>query len=126
MFIKRLLQLNLICSALLAATFIFIPRTILSLYGIVGGDQLYVIARYFGSTHVAFAVLLWIALRENQPTFLRWVVISFFAGDSAGTIVLLIAQLQGLMGSSGWFLVGLSFLLALGYGYGTFNKLPKS
>ena len=57
---------------------------------------------------------------------LRMVVISFFAGDTAGTIVLLIAQLQGQMRLIGWLLVALSFLLAFGYGYGVFSQPSKS
>ena len=65
------------------------------------------------------------ALAADDSRFLRIIVISFFAGDLAGTIVLLIAQLNGLMNASGWALVGLSALLALGYGYGALKKLPE-
>ena len=125
MIVKRLLQLNLLFSAILAITFIFIPKPTLALYGISGGNLLYVIAQYFGATHVAFAILLWLALRINEPRFLRIIVVSFFAGDLSGTIVLSIAQLRGLMNTNGWVLVGLSFILAVGYGYGALKKLPN-
>ena len=126
MTVKRLLQLNLFVSILIAISFIFAPKLTLSLYGFTGGDSLYTIALYFGSTHVAFAVLLWLALRKNDPQVLRLIVVSFFAGDLVGTLVLFIAQMRGLMNASGWLMVGLSFLFAIGYGYGTLKKLPKT
>lgn len=122
MFIKRLLQLNLVVSAIIAITFIFLPQMTLDLYGLRGGLSLQVIAQYFGTTHLAFAVLLWFALRQDDSRFLRVIVISFFAGDLAGTIVLLIAQLGGLMGPTGWILVGMSALFSAGYGFGVLKK----
>jgi hypothetical protein len=126
MVIKRLLQLNLIVSAIVGITFIFAPKSTLDLYGLSGDQPLYVIAQYFGTAHLAFATLLWLALRKNEPQFLRFIVISFFAGDLAGTLVLFIGQLRGIMNTAGWVLVGLSFSFAVGYGYGTLKKLPKS
>ncbi len=126
MIVKRLLQLNLLVSIIIAIAFILAPKLTLSLYGISGSDILYAIAQYFGTTHVAFAALLWFALRSNEPRLLRFIVISFFAGDLAGSVVLALAQLRGLMNASGWVLVGLTLVFAIGYGYGTFKKLPES
>ena len=125
MTIKRLLQLNLFISIVIAVSFIFAPKLTLSLYGFTGGSSLDTIAQYFGSTHVAFAILLWLALRKDEPQMLRTIVAAFFAGDLTGSVVLLIAQMRGFMSASGWGLVGLSFLFAVGYGYGTFKKLPE-
>jgi hypothetical protein len=126
MIVKRLLQFNLFVSAVIAITFILAPETTLSLYGIGGGEALHTITQYFGTTHLAFALLIWLAFRANDPRFLRLLVVSFFAGDLAGTAVLLIAQLRGVMNSTGWAMVGISLLFALGYGYGTLKKLPES
>ena len=126
MIVKRLLQLNLFVSIAIAISFIFAPQQTLALYGFTGGNSLFAIAQYFGSTHVAFAVLLWLALRKDDRQVLRMIVVSFFAGDLAGSVVLFITQMRGLMNASGWVMVGLSFLFAIGYGYGTFTKLPES
>jgi hypothetical protein len=87
---------------------------------------LHAIAQYFGATHVAFAVLLWLAFRSNDVRFLRALVVSFFVGDLAGSAVLLVAQLRGIMNTMGWALVALSLLFAIGYGYGALRKLPVS
>lgn len=126
MLVKRLLQFNLLVSAIIAIAFIVVPRPTLALYGISGDKILYTIAQYFGTAHVTFAILLWFALRKNEPQLLRMIVISFFAGDLSGSLVLLIAQIGGQMNSSGWALVGLSMLFATGYGYGAWRKLPVS
>ncbi|NIU57678.1 MAG: hypothetical protein GWN67_15180, partial [Phycisphaerae bacterium] len=94
MVIKRLLQINLLVSIIIAITFIFAPGPTLAIYGISGGESLHVITQYFGTTHVAFSVLLWLALRVDDSRFLLYIMTSFFFGDLTGTIVLLIAQLR--------------------------------
>ncbi|MBN2044922.1 MAG: hypothetical protein JW757_07890 [Anaerolineales bacterium] len=124
MIVKRLLQINLLVSTFIAMAFILAPKPALALYGISGGESLYVITQYFGATHVAFAVLLWLALKAEDARFLRFIVTSFFFGDLTGTIVLLAAQLGGAMNNTGWVLVGFSLLFATGYGYGALKKLP--
>jgi hypothetical protein len=126
MIVKRLLQINLLVSAIIACAFVFAPKPTLALYGISGDNILYAIARYFGTTHVAFATLLWLALRTNEPRLLRIIVVSFFAGDLTGSAVLLFAQVQGLMNRAGWTLVGLTLLFAFGYGYGALKNLAES
>ena len=126
MIVKRLLQFNLFVSIIIAIAFLLAPRLTLALYGIAGDDILYAIAQYFGTCHVAFAILLWLALRKNEPQLLRFMVLSFFAGDLTGSLVLFIAQMRGLMNTSGWALVGLSLLFAVGYGYGAMKRLPES
>jgi len=126
MIVKRLLRINLLMSAIIAIAFIFAPKPSLALYGISGDNNLNAIAQYFGTTHIAFAVLLWFSLRANEPRLLRFIVVSFFAGDLTGSVVLLFAQLQGLMNTAGWALIGLSMVFAFGYGYGALKNLPES
>lgn len=126
MLVKRLLQLNALVSAMIAVAFIALPGQSVSLYGVTTADALHTIAQYFGATHVAFAVLLWLALRANDPRFLRAIVTSFFAGDLTGTLVLLFAQLRGALAPTGWGLVALSALFAAGYGYGVLKGLPDT
>lgn len=126
MLVKRLLQFNLVASAMIAVAFIALPEHSVSLYGSTTADTLRTIAQYFGATHVAFAVLLWLALRANDARFLQAIVTSFFAGDLTGTVVLLLAELHGAMGPLGWGLVALSFLFAAGYGYGVLKGFPAS
>ena len=126
MLVKRLLQFNLLISVIIAVCFIAFPGQSLSLYGITTTDGLLAIAQYFGTTHVAFAVLLWLALHGNEPQFLRAIVASFFVGDLAGSTVLLFAQLHGIMNAMGWGLVVLSFLFTVGYGYGLFRRFLMS
>lgn len=122
MFAKRLLQFNLLISILTAIAFIFAPGLILNLLGINSDNPFYVIPRYFGTTHIAFGTLLWLALHANDPRFLRFIVIAFSAGDLSGTAVLLFAQLRGAMNPMGWAFVFLSFLFAIGYGYCALQK----
>jgi hypothetical protein len=126
MIAKRLLQTNLVVSSVVAFSFVFFPRHSLALYGISGDIPLLVIAQYFGSAHVAFAVVLLLAIRTNEVQLMRMLVVSFFAGDLVGSVVLVAAQLRGAMNLMGWGLVGLSALFAVGYGYCAIRKLPSS
>ena len=80
MIVKRLLQFNLLVSAIIAIAFIFAPKPSLALYGIIGDYTLYTIAQYFGSTHIAFAILLLFALRTNEPRLLRIIVVVSLTG----------------------------------------------
>lgn len=125
MFVKRLLQFNLLVSIIIAAAFILAPGLTLSLYGMNGGEALFAITQYFGTTHLSFAVLIWLVFRAKDPRFIRSLVVAFFVGDVAGTAVLLLAQLRGVMNAMGWGFVGLSLLFAVGYGYGALKNLPE-
>jgi hypothetical protein len=124
--IKRLLQFNLLVSAFIAISFTIFPDQTLSLYGITGGESLILITRYFGTTHLSFAILIGLALRSKDAQLFRFLVLSFFAGDLVGTVVLLIGQLGGFMNAAGWGLVGLSCFFALGYGFAALKKSPDS
>lgn len=122
MLARRLLQVNLVTSIVIAILFIAFPERAAALMGLATGPATRVIVQYFGATHVAFAVLIWLALRSREQYLLHMLVISFFAGDTIGTAVLLIAQLQGLLGASGWWLVVGSLFFALSYGYLTISR----
>jgi hypothetical protein len=124
MLVKRLLQLNLIVSAIIAIAFIALPGPTLGLYGISNDAAPRAIAQYFGTAHLSFAILIWYALRSHEASFVRAVVRSFFAGDLAGTIVLLSIQLRGVMNAMGWELVGLTFLFSVGWGICTIRRIP--
>lgn len=125
MFIKRLLQFNLFVSIIIAVTFIVAPGPTLALYGLAGDSALHTVTRYFGTTHITFALLIALALRLDDARILRVIVVSFFAGDLVGSAVLLFAQLQGVMNAMGWALVALSLAFMLGYGYGWLRGLPR-
>jgi hypothetical protein len=71
-------------------------------------------------------VLVWLALTSNDPRLTRAVIVSFFSGDLAGSILLLIIQLRGTMYPMGWGLVGLTSLFALGYGYCVARRIPSA
>jgi hypothetical protein len=124
MFVKRLLQLNLIVSAVIAVAFIVFPGQTLGLYGIENASGTRAIAQYFGSAHFAFASLIVYALRNPEATLLRAIVRSFFGGDLVGTAVLLGIQLRGVTNGMGWELVGLSLLFTVGWGICILKRLP--
>jgi hypothetical protein len=117
MLLRRILQFNLVVSALIAVMFVLVAGPTLALYGIANEPATRALAQYFGTTHIAFAVLVWFALRSAERSFIRAVVVSFFAGEVAGTAVLLLVQLRGVTNAMGWGLVALSGLFAIAYGY---------
>jgi hypothetical protein len=124
--LKRLLQLNLVVSAVIAAAFIVFPGQTLGFYGIANVIGTRAIAQYFGSAHVAFAILIAYALRKPEPALLRAMLWSFFGGDLVGTAVLLGIQLHGGMNGMGWELVGLSLLFTIGWGICILKRLPQN
>jgi hypothetical protein len=117
MLLRRILQFNLVVSALIAVAFVLFAGPTLALYGIANEPATRALAQYFGTTHLAFAVLVWFALRSAERSFIWAVVVSFFVGEVAGTAVLLFVQLRGVTNAMGWGLVVLSGLFAIAYGY---------
>lgn len=121
-FTRRLLQANLAVSAAITILFIAAPERAAVLTGLAAGPAAPVLVQYFGATHVAFAVLIGCVLRSRERILERAVVVSFFAGDTAGTLVLLSAQLRGSLGTTGWVFVAGSLAFAVSYGWLTFAR----
>ena len=78
-------------------------------------------ARFFGALLIGIGLILWLS-RNADRDVLKVITLSLFIADTAGFIIALVAQLAGVINSSGWIIVAIWLLLASGLGYFRFLK----
>ncbi len=108
-------------------SFVLIPKTVMSFYGVNLGQGGAVITQFFGAAFLLLGIVLWSA--RNAPradVALRAIVLAVVIGDTIGFIIALLAQLNGVMNVLGWGNVAIYLLLAIGFGYFQFVKPAKS
>jgi hypothetical protein len=82
-------------------------------------------ARLLGTAILSIPVLLFFARKSTNPEFKAGAVYSIFTYFLASTIVILIAQIKGLMNSMGWSIVVLHIAFSLWSGYYLMKTLKK-
>jgi hypothetical protein len=106
---------------LFAIGYIVAPVATGSLYEITLDPDGILMARFFGALLLGIGLILWLS-RNADWNVLNGITLSLFIADTAGFIIALIAQLEGVMNSLGWIIVVIWLLLALGLGYFRFLK----
>ena len=120
---KRLLAVALVFEAPPALGFLLWPAaTMLTLAGVTLDASGVPVARVLGAALLAFCVLLWFARRSDSAEFARGAVACMFAYYAVSAVVLLLAQLSGLMGPMGWGMVLAHSALSLWCGYALLKR----
>ena len=120
---KTLLAVALIFEAPSALAFLLFPvATMLTLAGVTLDASGVPVARVLGSALLAFCVLLWFACRSDSAQFARGAVACMFAYYAVSDVVLLLAQLSGLMGPTGWGMVLAHSVLSVWCGYALLKR----
>jgi hypothetical protein len=124
--LSTLFTVNTIVAGIFGLTFMLMPETSLSLYGITLSPGGVVVARLFGAALFGYAVLSWFARNAGESEARQAILLAMVVGDALGFILALIAQLSGVVNSLGWSTVVIYLLLALGFGYFQFMKPSSS
>ena len=104
--------------------FLFMPRPMLTLYGVPTDPTVVLISRFFGAALVQLGLVLYLIRDVGDPRTQRGVVIGSFIGSVAGLVVALTGQFWGLVNQFGWSSVAIYGLLTLGYGSYVFGRPP--
>ncbi len=80
------------------------------------------LGQLFGAALLGFAIITWSARNVPPSEARQAILLGLFAGDLAGFILALKAQLGGVVNTLGWSTVVIYLLLALGFGYFRFMK----
>ncbi|HRH90225.1 MAG TPA: hypothetical protein PLO41_25545 [Rubrivivax sp.] len=94
--------------------FLLIPEMALAQYGVPTAAPNLMQARYFGSTLLAFGLLLWLARGTLDTTARRALLVASLVGNTIGLVLSLQARFAGLQGALAWLSVGLYGALAFG------------
>ena len=94
--------------------FLLIPELALAQYGVPTEPHNQLQARYFGSTLLAFGLLLWLARGATEPATQRALLIASAVGNLIGLALSLWSRLNGLQGLLAWLAVAIYGALLLG------------
>lgn len=121
--LSSLLLVKAIISVVSGLGLLLLPGAFMGLAGVTLDASGAVMARMVGALLVGIAVTCWFARNADSSVGREALVLGLFVADTLGFVVILLAQLAGLMTAFGWVFVLLWLLLAAGLGY--FRFLAK-
>jgi hypothetical protein len=126
--LRYLFILNTIVALIFAAGLLLAPKTMLGLFGISVGTtvgfnaSLNFVAQLLGAALTLPGLLSWFAAGMTDASARRSVAISLFVFQVIGSAVSLLGMLSKVMSITGWSIVGLFLVFALGYAYFLFMR----
>lgn len=115
--LSSLLLVKAIISVVSGVALLLLPGAFMGLAGVTLDANGAVMARLVGALLVGIAVICWFARNADPSVGREALVLGLFVADTLGFVVILLAQLAGLMTAFGWVFVLLWLLLAAGLGY---------
>jgi hypothetical protein len=113
---------TMIVELVFALGFLILPGTLFGIFGVEPSPSGILVARMFGSALLAFCTLLWYA-RGSKSTDLRTTAVrSLFLYLLVSTVLLIMAQLAGIVNTMGWGTVVLHAGFLIWYGTFAFQK----
>ncbi|MEE8430000.1 MAG: hypothetical protein V3S16_02010 [Candidatus Desulfatibia sp.] len=124
--LSNLLVINAIVALVYGISFVLVPATVLSLYGMTQGTSEALAGQFFGVALIAIGLLTWFAKNVADSEAQRAIILALLISDVVGIIVAVLGTLSGVMNAVGWSAVGIYLLFALGYAYFQFMKPSAS
>lgn len=113
---NALFLVTMIVEGIFAVGFIAVPGLMLGPYGVALDRTATNFVRLFGSALLTFPVLLSYARASADVALKRVAVRTLFVYFLVSTVLVVIAQLGGLMNSLGWIIVGLHVVFTIWFG----------
>jgi len=124
--LSNLLGINAIVALVYGISFVLVPATVLSLYGMTQGTSEALAGQFFGVTLIGIGLLTWFVRNVTDSETQRAFTLALLISHIVGIIVAVLGTLSGAMSAFGWSAVGIYLLLALGYAYFHFMKPSAS
>jgi len=115
--VNALFLVYMIVEAVFGIGFLFFPALLMGPMGVTLDETSTNFARMFGSLIVSIPVLVFLARRSTNSEFKKGVIYSVCVYLLISTLILLIAQIQGLMNYLGWSIVVLHLGLFIWFAY---------
>ena len=123
--LRVLLIVNAVVILVYAIGALFVPATMLTMYGMTPGVGEQLMTRFFGVSMLALGLLSWLVRNSLDAGMRQAVIPAFLVFNAAGVIVSLLGTLSKVMSPLGWQVVAIYLLFCLGFGYFQFAK-PNS
>jgi hypothetical protein len=113
--LKTMFVINAILTGVFGLGFLLAPEFLVASFGAQIDLAGAMIARAYGSTHLAAAFISWL-IRNNNSSYTRRVIAFGFALEhTLIALVLLFGVLSGVLNATGWSSVVIDLLLAIGF-----------
>jgi hypothetical protein len=112
----------MIIAAIFGLGFTLIPGFMLAPFGVTPEPFAKVFVNLFGSALLGYLVLFWFARRSNNMDFKKGTVYSLFVYSLIALIIMVIANVTGLVNAMGWVIVAKYFAQLAWSGYFVFKK----
>jgi NAD/NADP transhydrogenase beta subunit len=124
--LSNLLVINAIVALVYGISFVLVPATVLSLYGMTQGPSAALAGQFFGVALIAIGLLTWFTRNITDSDTQRAFILALLISDVIGVIVAVLGTVSGVMSAVGWSAVGIYLLLSLGFAYFQFMKPSAS
>ncbi len=124
--LSNLLVVNAIVALVYGISFVLVPATVLSIYGVTQGPAVELMGQFFGVALIGIGLLTWFARNVTDSDTQRGISLALLISDVIGVIVSVLGTVSGVMSAVGWSAVGIYLLLALGFAYFQFMKPSAS
>jgi hypothetical protein len=124
--LRNLLVVNAIIALAYGISFVLVPVTVLSIYGMTQGTSEALVGQYFGLSLIAIGLITWLARGVTDSESQRAIILALLISDVIGVIVSVLGTVSGVMSAVGWSAAGIYLFLALGYAYFQFMKPSAS
>jgi hypothetical protein len=120
--LNTLLTINAVVILVYAVGALFVPATMLMMYGMTSGPGEQLMTRYFGASMLALGLLSWLVRNATDAIARRAIILAFLVFDAAGVVVSAQGTLSAVMSPLGWQVVAIFLVLLLGFCYFQFAK----
>lgn len=114
---RNLMIITAVTAIGIGAGFVLVPMQLGSLFGMSSTQTSNIAFRLYGTSLLGVGLLAWLIRQSEENEIQRPVLTAFFVTDFGGFLVVLFAQLAGLMNALGWSVVTLLLLLSVAYAY---------
>jgi hypothetical protein len=122
--VRTFLIISAVIALLYGLGLIFMPATLLAMYGFETGAGEKLLSQFFGTELLVLGVVVWLA-KDLTGASVRPIITGNLVGNAVGVIVSLMGALNGTMNAVGWSAVGIYLFLTLGFGYFQFMAPSK-
>ncbi len=120
--LRTILTLNGIVASAYGISFLLVPSTVLSIYGVTQGPAEQLMGQFFGVALIGIGLLTWLAKEVTEVSTQRAMILALLISNLAGVIVSVLGTLSDVMSAVGWSAVVIYVVFGLGYGYFQFVK----
>lgn len=114
---NTLFLVTMIIQAIFGLGFTLIPDFMLAPFGVALEPVAKVFVNLFGAALLGYLVLLWYARKSNNPEFKKATIYCHFVYSLIAAVIMVIANLSGLVNAMGWIIVAKYVILLIWFGY---------